>query len=142
MDSWQAAEVFSPQRANLRMLTVGSSQIHFIPAEQGIAGDNIIRAIKGIAFKTGRGVEHGVDKNKLYRLPEPFSLKPQRRYQRQMSPRAVSAKGDPVFIHAQFVRILPDQICTSFRIVMCGGEGMLRRQPVLNRNHPAIAVAG
>ena len=84
------------------MLTVGSSQIYFIAAQQGIASNYVIQAVEGIAFKTGRGVEHGVDKNKLYRLPEPFSLKPQRRYQRKMSPRAVSAKGDPVFIHAQF----------------------------------------
>ncbi|BDS23107.1 hypothetical protein KAM546c_43680 [Enterobacter roggenkampii] len=57
-----------------------------------------------------------------------------------MSPRAVSAKGDPVFIHAQFIRILPDQICTSFRIVMCGGEGMLGCESVLNRNDPTVTV--
>ena len=100
MDSWQAAEVFSPQRANLRMLTVGSSQIYFIAAQQGIASNYVIHAVEGIAFKTGRGVEHGIDKNKLHRLPQLFNLKPQRRHQRQMPSCAVSTEGEPVLIHA------------------------------------------
>ncbi|KTQ67481.1 hypothetical protein NS19R_19615 [Enterobacter hormaechei subsp. xiangfangensis] len=77
MDLRQTAKVVAPQWADFRMLTVGSSQIHFIAAQKGIASNHVIHAIEGIAFKTGRSVEHGVDKNELRGIPETFGLKPQ-----------------------------------------------------------------
>ncbi|WP_425267983.1 alpha/beta hydrolase fold domain-containing protein, partial [Enterobacter hormaechei] len=39
--------------------------MHFIAAQKGIASNHVIHAIEGIAFKTGRSVEHGIDKNRI-----------------------------------------------------------------------------
>ncbi|MNP67177.1 hypothetical protein D3C76_1629760 [compost metagenome] len=57
-----------------------------------------------------------------------------------MTSRTVPAKGDAGFIHAKSVRVLPDQICASFSIIMSSGEGMFGSQSVLHRNHPTVAV--
>ena len=136
----QAVEIIPPEWAGFRVPAVCLCQVHVITTQQRIARDNVVLPIMGVACKAGCGVEHRVDKDKLGRIPLCFSLEPQRGDQRQMAACTVTTKRDAVFIHADFFCMLPDKLRRSLCIIMRSGEGMLRCQPVLNRNHPTLTV--
>ena len=93
----------------------------------------------GVACKAGCGVEHRVNKDKLGRIPLCFSLEPQRGDQRQMAACTVTTKRNAVLSTPTFSACCQTS-SAALCIIMRSGEGMLRCQPVLNRNHPTLTV--